>query len=102
MNAVESLSLVVRGNLDNAEPIFVVGGFSSRKTHYFENVVKVENENLKIPGDLKLKLEEGFTAGLLQGGLFANEAEVVRTLQPVSVRKFFEDLAMEVKVYYQV
>ena len=34
IDAVENLSLVVRGNLDNAEPLFVVGGLSERKTHY--------------------------------------------------------------------
>jgi len=102
LDAVENLSLVVRGNLDNAEPIFVVGGFSPRKTHYFENVVKVENENLKLSEDLKLKLKEGFAAGLLQGGAFANEEEVIRTLQPVGTKAFFENLAMEVKAYYQV
>lgn len=26
LNAVENLSLVVKGNLDNSEPIFIVGG----------------------------------------------------------------------------
>ncbi len=33
LNAIEGLSLVVKGNLDNAEPIFVAGGFVNRKTH---------------------------------------------------------------------
>lgn len=102
LDAVENLSLVVRGNLDKAEPIFVAGGFSPRKTHYFENVIKVENESLKIPEDLKIKLEEGYSAGLLQGGTFANEDEVIRTLQPTSVKAFFNNLIIEVKAYYQV
>ena len=48
MDAIENLTLTVKGNLDNAEPVFVVGGLSDRKTHYFENVVKVENEKLII------------------------------------------------------
>ena len=33
LDAIENLSLVVKGNLDNAEPIFAVGGLSGRKTH---------------------------------------------------------------------
>ncbi|MCL2610233.1 MAG: type I-B CRISPR-associated protein Cas7/Cst2/DevR, partial [Defluviitaleaceae bacterium] len=41
LEAIEQLSLVVKGNLDNAEPIFIVGGLSDRKTHVFENVVRV-------------------------------------------------------------
>ena len=52
INAVENLSLVVKGNLDNAEPLFVVGGLSERKTHYFENVVNVKANNLIISDDL--------------------------------------------------
>ena len=46
LRAVETLSLVVKGNLDNAEPVFVVGGLSERKTHYFENVVHVEEDRI--------------------------------------------------------
>jgi CRISPR-associated protein Cst2 len=101
LKAVANLSLVVRGNLDNAEPIFCVGGLSVRKTHYFENVVKVKNEELIITEDLKAKLSEGFHAGLLQGGTFTNEADVVNQLQPLSVNKFFETVIEEVKQYYE-
>ena len=75
LDAVENLSLVVRGNLDNAEPVFVVGGLSERKTHYFENVVHVEEEKLVLSEDLKIKLEKGFQAGLLRGNLLQNEEE---------------------------
>ena len=44
LNAIKNLSLVVRGNMDNAEPIFVVGGIGERKTHYFENEKEIEAE----------------------------------------------------------
>ncbi|MEF9967757.1 MAG: PhoH family protein, partial [Longicatena sp.] len=46
-----------RGNLDNAEPLFIVGGLSERKTHYFENVVRVNNEELALTEDLKEKVD---------------------------------------------
>ena len=59
LSAVENLSLIVRGNLDNAEPVFVVGGFSDRKTHYFENVVKVLEGKLVLSEDLIQKLQQG-------------------------------------------
>ena len=32
LTAVENLALVVKGNLDNAEPLFAVGGISDRKS----------------------------------------------------------------------
>mgnify|MGYP000903056418 CR=1 FL=1 len=100
LDAVENLSLVVRGNLDNAEPVFVVGGLSERKTHYFENVVHVEEEKLILSEDLKIKLEKGFQVGLLRGNLLQNEEEIEKELAPVSVPVFFENLRKQVLDYY--
>lgn len=102
LNAVQNLSLIVRGNLDNAEPIFVVGGLSDRKTHYFENVVSVKGNRFHITADLKNKLAEGFSCGLLQGDNFSNEEEMVKELKPVAVSEFFNNLREEVKKYYEV
>lgn len=102
LNAVQNLSLVVRGNLDNAEPIFVVGGLCDRKTHYFENVVSVKGNHFQITGDLKSKLSEGFSCGLLQGDNFSNEEEMMKELTPLSVNEFFIQLREEVKKYYEV
>lgn len=101
LSAVENLSLVVRGNLDNAEPIFVVGGFSDRKTHYFENVVKVINNRLEISENLVQKVKKGYSAALLRGHNLDNEEEIVEKLNPVSVEAFFETLRSQVREYYK-
>lgn len=100
LDAVENLSLVVKGNLDNAEPVFVVGGLSERKTHYFENVVHVEEEKLVLSEDLKIKMEKGYQAGLLRGNLLKNEEEIEKELAPVAVPVFFENLRKQVQEYY--
>lgn len=100
LSAVENLSLVVKGNLDNAEPIFVVGGFSDRKTHYFENVVKVINNRLELSEDLIHKVEKGYSAALLRGHNFDNEEEVIEKLHATSVDAFFETLRDQVQEYY--
>ena len=100
LDAVENLSLVVKGNLDNAEPIFAIGGLSDRKTHYFENVVQVEESQLIISQDLKDKLARGFSCALLRGNLLKNENEIIKELNPVSVSDFFENLRKEVMNYY--
>lgn len=100
LSAVQNLSLVVRGNLDNAEPVFIVGGLSDRKTHYFENVVKVNHEELVLSQDLEDKVSQGYSVGLLQGGNFKNEEEIMARLHPVSVTKFFDSLKAEVAAYY--
>lgn len=100
LSAVENLSLIVKGNLDNAEPIFVVGGFSDRKTHYFENVVKVINNRLEISENLMHRLEKGYSVALLRGHNFDNENEIVEKLNPINVEEFFETLRGQVREYY--
>lgn len=101
LDAVKSLSLIVKGNMDNAEPVFIVGGIGKRKTHYFENVVQMDNLSLKIGNDLKKKINEGYHVGLLDGYNFENEEEIKTELNPVSIEQFFEDLNKEVKAYYE-
>lgn len=100
IDAVENLALVVKGNLDNAEPIFVVGGLSPRKTHMFENAVRAVGKNLVIE-PIKEKLETGFSCGLMRNGQLGNEDEIVRELNPKTVPKFFGDLREEVKEYFK-
>jgi CRISPR-associated protein Cst2 len=102
LGAIETLSLVVKGNLDNSEPLFIVGGLSERKTHYFENVVKVKENKLLITQDLKERIEGGYNVALLEGGNFKNEFEIKDELKPSSVSKFFENLKREVNAYYGV
>ncbi|MDY3766148.1 MAG: type I-B CRISPR-associated protein Cas7/Cst2/DevR [Lachnospiraceae bacterium] len=102
LEAVRNLSLIVKGNLDNAEPLFIAGGLSERKTHYFENVVRVQNGKLAITEDFKDKLNQGFACALLRGDNFENEDEVVRELHPITMNQFFENLERAVKEYYGV
>lgn len=100
LEAVRNLSLVVKGNLDNAEPLFIAGGLSERKTHYFENVVRVKRGALAITQDLKDKLSEDFSCVLLRGDNFSNEDEIVKELAPLSMKQFFEQLEEQVKSWY--
>ena len=102
LDAIENLTLTVKGNLDNAEPVFVVGGLSNRKTHYFENVVKVENEKLILSDDLKEKISSEYSVALLKSNVFNNQAEIIKELQPKSIVTFFNELKYEVKNYYGV
>ncbi len=99
IDAVENLSLVVKGNLDNAEPIFIAGGLSPRKTHMFENAVRVVGKNLVVE-PIKEKLDMGFSCGLMRNGQLGNEDEIVRELNPTTVPKFFNQLREDVKAYF--
>jgi len=100
LSAVENLSLTVKGNLDNAEPIFVVGGFSDRKTHYFENVVEVKGSKLLISPDLKDRLSKGYNCGVLKSGIFSNENEIQNEIKSSSIAEFFDNLRKEVTEYF--
>lgn len=102
LRAIENLSLVVKGNLDNAEPIFIVGGLVNRKTHYFENVVKVKNNKLQITSDLKDRIANECMVGLLEGENFENEDKIKEELNPMSITKFFNSLEEKVNEYYGV
>ena len=102
VEAVRNLSLVVKGNLDNAEPQFIVGGISKRKTHYFENVVRVNSDRIELSQDLKDKLSEGFSVALLHGNVFANEQDIVKELSPISMNAFFDKIEDEVRNYYGI
>ncbi|MGL4849406.1 MAG: type I-B CRISPR-associated protein Cas7/Cst2/DevR [Clostridium sp.] len=102
INAVENLSLVVKGNLDNAEPLFVVGGLVDRKTHYFENVVNVKDNKVVITEDLKERVSNGCGVGLLQGGNFDNEMVIKEELNATTVNTFFRNLETQVREYYGV
>ena len=102
LDAIESLSLTVKGNLDNAEPIFIVGGLSDRKTHYFENVVKVEEEKLILSQDLKDKINKGYKVGLLEGRTLQNEDKIKEELKPISITNFFDKLKADVNAYFEL
>ncbi|MCM1288322.1 MAG: type I-B CRISPR-associated protein Cas7/Cst2/DevR [Clostridium sp.] len=103
VSAVETLSLVVKGNMDNAEPLFVIGGLTSRKTHFFENVVKVKNNALVLEEGIESKLNSdigNFKAGVLKCGQLDNENDVVNQLNAKTTSDFFSELRTEIDEYY--
>lgn len=102
LDTIETLNLVVKGNLDNAEPLFVVGGLIDRKTHYFENVIKVKEDKLLITEDLKDRIAKGCHVAMLEGGNFKNEVEIIKELNPISVSKFFDNIRNQINAYYEV
>lgn len=100
LTAVENLALVVKGNLDNAEPLFAVGGISDRKTHYFENVVNVKGKQLVLSEDLKERINNNYHVALVESGVFDNELEIISELNVISMSELFNKLRSEVDEYY--
>ncbi len=102
LTAIEELSLVVKGNLDNAEPIFAVGGLIKRKSHYFENLIHVKNKQLCLSEELIERVDNGCQAALMTGNNLANEAEVQASLKTVNIATFFKNLQQDVNNYYGI
>ncbi len=103
LSAVETLSLTVKGNMDNAEPLFVIGGLTSRKTHFFENVVKIKNNALVLEEGIESKLNSdigNFKAGVLKCGQLDNENDIVNQLNAETTSDFFKKLRTEIDKYY--
>lgn len=100
LKAVKNLNLIVKENNDDAQPLFIVGGLSERKTHCFENIVKVKNNKLVLSESLKDYQTDGFKCGLLKAENFENESEITKTLNPLSINEFFSELEKEVNSYY--
>lgn len=102
LETIESLSLVVKGNLDNAEPLMIFGGIGNCKTHYFDNVVNVRKSTLNITDELIERLNKGnYKMAFIEGGNFTNEQEIKEKLNPISITEFFEKLKGDVKSYYE-
>lgn len=102
LETIENLSLVVRGSLDNAEPLMIFGGIGNCKTHYFDNVVNVRKSTLNITDELIERLKkEDYKMAFIEGGNFVNEQEIKEKLNPISITEFFENLKGDVKNYYE-
>lgn len=102
LETIENLSLVVKGNLDNAEPLMIFGGIGNCKTHYFDNVVNVRKSTLNITDELIERLNKGnYKMAFIEGGNFTNEQEIKEKLNPISITEFFEKLKWDVKNYYE-
>lgn len=102
LETIENLSLVVKGNLDNAEPLMIFGGIGNCKTHYFDNVVNVRKSTLNITDELIERLNKGnYKMAFIEGGNFTNEQEIKEKLNPISITEFFEKLKGDVKNYYE-
>lgn len=102
VGAVRRLSLIVKGNLDDAEPLFIVGGIGRSKSHYFDHVTDAPGRKLLVDNDLRDRLtEDGYDCAMLNGDNFTNEAEIKEKLSPKSMSEFFTALDASIEAYYK-
>lgn len=100
LSAIEHLSLVVKGSLDDASPLFVAGGFTQYRGHMLENLVTMNSDKVVVTNGLLDAISEYEFKAAVVDGYFGNDAELKDKLAATSVRTFFKDLKEQVKEYY--
>ena len=105
LKAVKFLYRDIKGRRENLSPIFVVGGLYEIKTPFFENRVKmikgsIDTKIIKDTMELDNSILENTNIGFIEG-IFANDDELKRELNALSMKELFEKLENEVIEYYK-
>lgn len=106
LEAVQFLYRDIKGRRENLAPVFVIGGVYDRKSPYFEGRCSLSRPGQKLDV-VRLKAvrescedtRNNTVVGYLEG-TFANSAEVVSALAPLTVAEAFSHLKDEVKKFY--
>ena len=105
LDAVHYLYRDIKGRRENLSPIFVIGGRYERKNPFFENRIRVEENRLNTAPLQEIMEEEPqireHTFVGVMAGMFENEEEIRKSLQPGTVGEAFAGLKKEVKDYYE-
>ena len=104
LDAVHYLYRDIKGRRENLSPLFVIGGRYSRKTPFFENRIRVENNCLSTNTLLELMKEDDAIFEHTYVGVttevFDNEKEIKDKLKTETVGDAFKRLKKEVEEYY--
>lgn len=94
----------IKGRRENLSPIFVIGGIYDIKNPFFENVIKVNKneliiENIQEVLNLDEEIRKNSLVGLL-GNIFNNSEEIRKELNACEVAEVFTILYQRVNEYY--
>lgn len=106
LDTIKFLYRDIKGRRENLTPIFAIGGVYSIKNPFFENRIKCYNNKIDLKAikcvlDLDNEVKDKTNIGLIRG-MFANDSEIVKELNPVEMGEFFNFMKDEVKNYYEV
>ncbi|RKD24802.1 CRISPR-associated autoregulator, Cst2 family [Caminicella sporogenes DSM 14501] len=104
LDTVKFLYRDIKGRRENFSPIFAIGGVYDIKNPFFENRLKVKNNNILIEPikgvfELNENIKENTMIGLIKG-IFNNDMELERELSAVDMGEFFNELKEKVRKYY--
>lgn len=95
----------IKGRRENLTPIFIVGGLYDIKNPFFENVIKIDKNNIDIEAikdvlNLDTEISDNTICGML-GNRFSNSEEIRKELNVESVSDCFQKLYKLVEAYYK-
>lgn len=103
LTTIQYLYRDIRGRREDLKPLFIIGGVYGIKNPFFENAVKVKDNNLQIETLLSIladtQVADNTEAGIVDG-IFDNTDEIKKQLKAKSVPLFFNDLKKKVADYY--
>lgn len=104
LDVIKFLYRDIKGRRENLSPIFAIGGVYDIKNPFFENKLKVKNNNLVINTITDVfKLDNSIKnltkIGLIRG-IFENDNKIIEELSVVGMGEFFDLIKSEVKRYY--
>jgi len=104
LDTIKFLYRDIKGRRENLSPLFAIGGVYDIKNPFFENKLKVKDNRLQTTTiqhvlNLDAQVKEQTKIGYIQG-IFNNDVEIEKELNPVSIGEFFAQLKESVSLYY--
>lgn len=105
LQATKFLYRDIKGRRENLAPIFAIGGVYNLKNPFFENRLKLQQNELAvatIEGVLALDshIADNTHVGLVKG-LLANDEEIEQKLHAKSMAQFYAELEQAVEAYFK-
>lgn len=103
LDTVQYLYRDIKGRRENLSPLFVIGGRYERRNPFFENRIRIENDQINVETLAELLEDDAIRTHTFTGvvtGTFDNENEIRGKLSGESVGAAFRHLKEEVEQYY--
>jgi CRISPR-associated protein Cst2 len=105
LDTVKLLYRDIKGRREDLKPLFIIGGVYDWKNPFFENKIKVENNQIKLDTiksvlGIDAEIKQNTACGLIKG-VFKNEAKIIEELGAVDLKPFFDGLKEKVRSYYE-
>ena len=103
LDTVQYLYRDIKGRRENLSQLFVIGGRYERRNPYFENRIRIENDQINVETLAELLEDDAIRTHTFTGvvtGTFDNENEIRGKLSGESVGATFRHLKEEVEQYY--